>query len=201
MSRHARATKVELHAGLDDTGEIKLRIQDNGCGFDVKSQAMGMGLRNMRTRIEELNGRFDITSAPGEGTILTISLPLPDPAAERWTSHVRRVFAAIVICIPVTALMAAWPGSWPYLLPIVLISLGVMLYHVVMRGRVETANPHLIRHKYHLPLAVLWGILLTLNLFEIVNAESLLDRNLVLTLVVELSLLLTHIAKWKRKKA
>jgi signal transduction histidine kinase/ligand-binding sensor domain-containing protein len=73
--RHAEATEVRLCAtiGLND---ITLVIEDNGCGFADKTAAVGAdGLRNMDERMREVGGHVEITSAPGNGTRVTIWLP------------------------------------------------------------------------------------------------------------------------------
>jgi signal transduction histidine kinase len=37
----------------------------------------------MRDRVEFVNGRFSLRSAPGEGTVVEAEIPLPDPSKER----------------------------------------------------------------------------------------------------------------------
>ena len=75
IERHAGATQVEL--ALDDAGgRLELRIVDDGCGFDVQtvelSKDRGIGLTNMRERVERNGGSFQIVSMPGR-TALTAS--------------------------------------------------------------------------------------------------------------------------------
>jgi signal transduction histidine kinase len=70
-----------------DCGENQLRIQvcDQGTGFDVNAVAAGtpagggsskFGLFSIRERMTALGGSFDIQSAPGEGAIATLTMPL-----------------------------------------------------------------------------------------------------------------------------
>lgn len=62
---------------------VALQIMDDGRGFDLKRVQAdargGIGLRNMRERIESLQGRFEIRSGRG-GTRLTVTLPVPAAA-------------------------------------------------------------------------------------------------------------------------
>ncbi|MEO6347291.1 MAG: ATP-binding protein, partial [Aquaticitalea sp.] len=55
---------------------IKITIQDDGKGFDISKIDFGNGIENMKKRIEDSNGSFDIRSQPNNGTIVTISVPL-----------------------------------------------------------------------------------------------------------------------------
>jgi signal transduction histidine kinase len=61
--------------------EVILDVQDNGVGFDparASAQAgpdHGYGLVSLRERVEQLGGRLEVESAPGEGTTLVVSLP------------------------------------------------------------------------------------------------------------------------------
>ena len=76
--RHARASQIDIL--LDDAdNELVLRITDDGIGFDVKnieqSRDRGIGLTNMRERVERNGGTFQLTSQPGR-TSLTASFPL-----------------------------------------------------------------------------------------------------------------------------
>ena len=70
--RHAHASEVQLLASVTDES-LTLTIKDNGQGFGrTPEDAYANGLRNMRQRMEEIGGTFDIQSQPGAGT--TISL-------------------------------------------------------------------------------------------------------------------------------
>ncbi len=76
VARHAKATEVRVKARRVSKG-IELCIADNGKGFnpDAMSHAVGHGLANMRARAEELNGSYQIESAPGQGTKITLVFP------------------------------------------------------------------------------------------------------------------------------
>ena len=70
----ARHVTIEIAARAD---AVLLRIADDGCGFDVKSQdATGIGLLSMRERLEPFGGQLTITSAPSRGTRLEASVPI-----------------------------------------------------------------------------------------------------------------------------
>ena len=76
IERHARASQVDV--SLNEEGrQLRLVISDNGVGFNAESHRRqhGIGLRNMRERIEYLGGTFLIESQPGN-TTLTVNLPL-----------------------------------------------------------------------------------------------------------------------------
>ena len=71
IARHARATSVwvQLAAGR----QVVLTVGDDGCGMapDVSES----GLRNIRERAEDLEGSCTVESAPGEGTVITWTVP------------------------------------------------------------------------------------------------------------------------------
>ncbi|MGB0091863.1 MAG: histidine kinase [Solirubrobacteraceae bacterium] len=69
--RNAHVT-LQLH---HDHGTLAVRIEDDGRGFDPALTPDGAGLRNIRDRIQTLRGTVKLTSSPGRGTVLTISLP------------------------------------------------------------------------------------------------------------------------------
>jgi signal transduction histidine kinase len=71
--RHSRAQRCHVSVRCD--GALDLRISDDGVGFDP-ARASGTGLRSIRTRVEELGGRAELTATPGAGTTLTVSLPV-----------------------------------------------------------------------------------------------------------------------------
>ena len=82
---------VRLHAGasrvvaslIDADDSVRLDIIDDGVGFDVAAwetttdaASASYGLRFMRSRLRELGGGLDIESAPGEGTAVSVHLPI-----------------------------------------------------------------------------------------------------------------------------
>jgi len=78
--KHARAGQVviELRAQAD---RVELHIDDDGVGFEPQQLGTagsdpGLGLLMMRERVEEAHGRFELASAPGQGTRIRIMLPL-----------------------------------------------------------------------------------------------------------------------------
>ncbi|MEU9700384.1 sensor histidine kinase [Streptomyces sp. NPDC047981] len=79
--RHASATRAELTLSFMG-GSVTLDVVDDGKGFDpaLLSPASGdggFGLPAMRARAESLGGTFTVESAPGQGTAVAVSLPLP----------------------------------------------------------------------------------------------------------------------------
>lgn len=80
IQKHSKASLVKINLILDEN-ELKLFIEDNGKGFDLKEyyndvDATKMGLRGIRERVDMLNGTFSLDSAPGAGTKLKIILSL-----------------------------------------------------------------------------------------------------------------------------
>jgi signal transduction histidine kinase len=75
--KHAAARRVEVSLARDD-GFVTLGVADDGQGFDPDAPRSGqhVGLSSMRERVVQLGGRFDLQSAPGQGTVLNAWLPL-----------------------------------------------------------------------------------------------------------------------------
>ena len=78
IARHAEASNVYADLQLKD-GQLLLTIQDNGKGFDVSESdnKKTLGLLGMKERVLMLNGDLQITSTPGNGTKINITVPLP----------------------------------------------------------------------------------------------------------------------------
>ncbi|RYE01822.1 MAG: PAS domain S-box protein [Sphingobacteriales bacterium] len=57
-------------------GELRLKICDDGAGFDPAAAGKGLGLRNIRSRVEIYKGHFELRSAPGTGCCLQASFPV-----------------------------------------------------------------------------------------------------------------------------
>ena len=71
--KHANASKIDIQL-MQDSKEVTLTVSDDGKGMADGSE--GMGLQNIRERIEPYNGRLDIVSADGQGTDINITLPI-----------------------------------------------------------------------------------------------------------------------------
>jgi two-component system NarL family sensor kinase len=69
--KHAQAKTLEIQIIKDQEG-ISVMIEDDGIGFDPGQQKDGIGLANLKTRIDFLKGQLDIQSALGKGTLVAI---------------------------------------------------------------------------------------------------------------------------------
>lgn len=75
--KHSGASELDLSL-IKDVDGISATIEDNGRGFDSKnlSEKAGIGLKNMKARVEYLKGTIDFDSSPGKGTLVAIHIPL-----------------------------------------------------------------------------------------------------------------------------
>jgi signal transduction histidine kinase/CheY-like chemotaxis protein len=79
---HASEVNVEIDIGLKN---FYLTIRDDGRGFRVQEKwghAKHLGIASMRERTELLGGKFSIKSKPGQGTSVTLTIPLEQIAKE-----------------------------------------------------------------------------------------------------------------------
>ena len=75
--KHSGAHTVHLQV-RQDGGRLHIAVSDDGCGFEPGTQAEGSnGIRNFHERMKELGGEFHLESAPGKGTRVVFTLPLP----------------------------------------------------------------------------------------------------------------------------
>lgn len=72
--KHAEASQVMLSLEMIDR-TIHLVIEDNGKGFNTKSKRAGIGISNLRNRVESFNGQVQIASSPGKGTKVDVDIP------------------------------------------------------------------------------------------------------------------------------
>jgi len=74
--KHAEATQVTVEL-TSDGAWAELLVRDDGRGFEpeVAFESGGMGLANMRQRVEEMGGALTIRAAPGQGAELTVRVP------------------------------------------------------------------------------------------------------------------------------
>jgi two-component system, NarL family, sensor kinase len=85
----AALSNIARHSGAREAwvslkgrnGKLALEIRDNGKGFDAaaamdRSAGDGIGLMGMHERAEHLNGSIELRSAPGQGTVVEVLIPL-----------------------------------------------------------------------------------------------------------------------------
>ena len=73
VAKHAHATTARVHVELSDN-VLKVEIRDDGVGGADPSR--GSGLTGLTDRVEALGGRLDVSSHPGEGTLIRADLPI-----------------------------------------------------------------------------------------------------------------------------
>jgi two-component system NarL family sensor kinase len=77
--KHGKAKHVQIQLGyIPKRKQIELTLKDNGKGFNtttIKPHA-GMGLKNVRSRIDFHSGKLTIKSNPGKGTTYEIIIPI-----------------------------------------------------------------------------------------------------------------------------
>jgi signal transduction histidine kinase len=69
------ATKRARVDVSEDEGRLRVRVADEGRGFDPSERSEGFGLAGMRERVSLAGGTLELRSAPGEGTTITAVLP------------------------------------------------------------------------------------------------------------------------------
>jgi two-component system NarL family sensor kinase len=72
--KHAAARHVSILLTRKNERVVAV-IEDDGQGFDPGGEDGGSGIRSMRERIELLDGRLRIESAPASGTTLVVEVP------------------------------------------------------------------------------------------------------------------------------
>jgi len=74
--RHAHARHA--HIELDGTdSNMTVIVTDDGDGFDADATTYGSGLTHMTDRADSAGGTLSVTSRPGHGTTITLTLPVP----------------------------------------------------------------------------------------------------------------------------
>ena len=80
--KHAAAKNIRMELAYEASA-LRLRVWDDGCGFDAahaaSSEAGHFGLLGMRERAEKISGRLEIVSAPGQGTLVQVTVALEPP--------------------------------------------------------------------------------------------------------------------------
>ncbi|HUM66851.1 MAG TPA: PAS domain-containing sensor histidine kinase, partial [Chitinophagaceae bacterium] len=78
VARHSGATEVMVSLSQENK-QLALIIRDNGNGLaDKQGNRKTLGLLGMKERSQVMGGQYNISSNPGEGTTVTVIVPLPD---------------------------------------------------------------------------------------------------------------------------
>lgn len=72
--KHSKADKLDISVIHDKDG-IAVTVEDNGIGFNPNLTKEGIGLQNIKARIQFLKGSVDFDSSPGKGTMVAIYIP------------------------------------------------------------------------------------------------------------------------------
>ncbi|MCY7349075.1 MAG: sensor histidine kinase [Cytophagaceae bacterium] len=77
--RHAQATRIEVLV-MRQASRLLLTVSDNGVGFDLETTRQrnqsGLGLKNIESRLNIINGRVIFDVLPGKGTYVIVDVPL-----------------------------------------------------------------------------------------------------------------------------
>jgi len=73
--KYAEATEIEI-AVKQSANLVKMRILDNGKGFDIKTVKKGIGLSNIKKRAASFSGKFIVNAAAGKGCEIIVEIPL-----------------------------------------------------------------------------------------------------------------------------
>jgi signal transduction histidine kinase len=71
---HSDTSELRFIARAGDGGDVEIRIEDDGRGFDPALARAGPGLADMRARAQRIGARFQINSQPGRGTVVRLTL-------------------------------------------------------------------------------------------------------------------------------
>jgi PAS domain S-box-containing protein len=75
IQKYASASSIEVDV-LIYYHQLKMKISDNGVGFNMNKVKEGIGLANMKRRAELFSGKLEIHSSPGNGCEIIVDIPL-----------------------------------------------------------------------------------------------------------------------------
>jgi signal transduction histidine kinase len=107
VARHARAKYVNVSLARQGS-RIRLRVADDGAGFDPAASTAGMGRRNMQTRAVDIGGDVRVASTPGAGTEVIFEVPVRSRVTAKQRRDVTGT-ALVLVFILVTSLLQ---GRW-----------------------------------------------------------------------------------------
>jgi len=71
--KHAKASKVTIELICDKSGS-KLRVVDNGVGFDTSTASSGLGMSSLKDRVQQVKGTLQLNSEINKGTVIEITI-------------------------------------------------------------------------------------------------------------------------------
>ena len=75
INKYSKAKYVNVEFKIDKSN-LSLSIKDDGIGFKTEVKTKGIGIKNMKSRVDKLNGKLSINSRNGNGTLIIIIVPL-----------------------------------------------------------------------------------------------------------------------------
>ncbi len=89
-ARHAKASRVRINLHCNESRDrVTLDIEDDGVGFDEDqiqrdplNDRARLGLLGMQERVQLIGGELLVRSEPGQGTLISVTVPLGQPAVE-----------------------------------------------------------------------------------------------------------------------
>lgn len=81
VSKHAGTDRASVSLTIDPDEQLRIEVQDHGVGFDpvaleAKSENGHFGIFSVKERMQAMGGCLDVKSRPGQGTTVTMTLPL-----------------------------------------------------------------------------------------------------------------------------
>jgi signal transduction histidine kinase len=76
VAKYAGASRVAIQLS-NGNGRVTFEVRDDGVGFEPAARGMGTGLQGIADRLGALGGAFEVRSAPGAGTTVAGSVPIP----------------------------------------------------------------------------------------------------------------------------
>ena len=79
VAKHAKTDRATVALEVDGQNRLSIEVQDHGRGFDPEAGRQAgshFGLFSVKERMEAMGGRLEVKSAPGQGTTVTLLLPL-----------------------------------------------------------------------------------------------------------------------------
>jgi len=73
VAKHSQAKQARVEV-VEEAGEVRVQISDDGVGFDPEARAEGVGLVGMRERVTLIGGRLELESGSGK-TVVRARLP------------------------------------------------------------------------------------------------------------------------------